>query len=221
MPLKLTTTDKQFEAKVFSLLARKIDPVMLKAVGPIEIRITNLVKQRLLSDPVLESMKNGQLALDFGLSPAMASRAISEMLEGIDKSVYVNVIKGGRIASRGFSGLRVSLDPVGPIEDIPSGSYDSNGHNIEWMDWLLNRGSQVVVSGFESVYALNTIEDPTSSSYAGGSRSGLGFMIKSGNSFRVDPRYAGTSNDNFLTRLVNGSRLVIESIIKEEINKVL
>ena len=221
MTLKLTTTDKQFGAQVFSLLAKKIDPVILKAVAPIELRITNLIKQRLLSDPVLDSMKNGQLALDFGLSPAVASRAISEMVEAIDRSVTVNVLRGGKIFSAGFSGLRIFLDPVGPIEDIPSGSYDSNGHNIEWMDWLLNRGSQVVVSGFESVYALNTISDPTAVSYAGGSRSGLGFMIKSGNSFRVDPRYAGTSNDNFLTRLVSGSRLSIENIIKEEINKVL
>lgn len=219
--LKLTTTDKQFSAKVFSLLAKKIDPQMLKAVGPIENRIRNLMRNRLASDPIIDELKNGQLALDFGLSPTMANNAISEMLEAIDNSISVRVLKGGKLFSVGFSGLNISIDPIGPIAGIPAGSYDSNGHLIEWMDWLLYRGSQVVVSGFESVYALNTISEGNSISYAGESRSGLGFMIKTGNSFRVDPRFSGTKESNFLTKIVKGSRVVIETIIKEEINKVL
>ena len=79
------------------------------------------------------------------------------------------------------------------------------------MDWLLNKGSQVVVSGFESVFSVDGSK----------SRSGLGFMFKTGNSFRVDPRYSGTKDDNFLTRLINNNRPAIEIIIKDEINKVL
>jgi hypothetical protein len=133
------------------------------------------------------------------------------MLQAIESSVSVNVLKGGKIFSAGFSGISIKIDPVGPIQNIPSGSYDSNGYIINWMDWLLNRGSQVVVSGFESVFSVN----------ANNSRSGLGFMLKSGNSFRVDPRFAGTKDDNFLTRIVTESRTAIENIIKEEINKVL
>tara|TARA_R110000751_G_scaffold204710_1_gene309097 strand:+ start:1267 stop:1902 length:636 start_codon:yes stop_codon:yes gene_type:complete len=211
MGLKLITTDKQFTAKVFSLLAKKIDPMMLKAVGPIQNKVQNLIVQQLASDPIIDELRNGKLALDFGLSQDMADRAISEMLEGMRNSVSVSLLKGGKVFSAGFSGMRISIDPVGPIQNIPAGSYDSNGHNIEWMDWLLTRGSQVVVSGFESVFAVE----------ASNSRSGLGFMLKSGGSFRVDPRFSGTKDSNFLTRIVIGSRVAIEQIIKEEINKVL
>ena len=211
MGLKLITTDKQFTAKVFSLLAKKIDPLMLKAVGPIENRVQNVMSQQLASDPIIDELRDGKLALDFGLSQDMANAAISEMLEAMHNSVSVNVLRGGKIFSAGFSGLRITIDPVGPIKNIPTGSYDSNGHNIEWMNWLLTRGSQVVVSGFESVFAVD----------ASKSRSGLGFMLETGGSFRVDPRFSGTTDNNFLTRIVIGSRLTIEKIIREEINKVL
>lgn len=211
MGLKLITTDRQFTAKVFSLLAKKIDPEMLKAAGPIERRITGLITQDLASHPILDELRDGQLALDFGLSPEVASVAIAEMIQAIDGAVSVNVLKGGKIFSAGFSGLSIRIDPIGPIQNISTGSYDSNGHSIDWMDWLLNRGSQVVVSGFESVFAVA----------ASKSRSGLGFMLKTGGSFRVDPKFAGTKDDNFLTRMLIQSRQSIENIIKEEINKVL
>jgi hypothetical protein len=46
-------------------------------------------------------------------------------------------------------------------------------------------------------------------------------MIKTGGDFRVDPQFAGTQDNNFLTEIVNGSRVLIENIIKEEINKVI
>jgi len=211
MGLKLITTDRQFTAKVFSLLAKKIDPQMLKASVFIEQRIKSLITEQLVLHPILDELRHGQLALDFGLSLEVADKAINEMLQAIESSVSVNVLKGGKIFSAGFSGISIKIDPVGPIQNIPSGSYDSNGYIINWMDWLLNRGSQVVVSGFESVFSVN----------ANNSRSGLGFMLKSGNSFRVDPRFAGTKDDNFLTRIVTESRTAIENIIKEEINKVL
>ena len=211
MSLKMTTTDREFTAKVFSLLAKKIDPQMLKAAGPIERRVTGLITQDLASHPILDELRDGQLALDFGLSPEVANVAITEMIQAIDGSVSVSVLKGGKIFTAGFSGLSIKVDPIGPIQNISTGSYDSNGHSIDWIDWLLNRGSQVVVSGFESVFVID----------ASKSRSGLGFMLKTGGSFRVDPKFAGTKDDNFLTRMIARSRKSIEDIIREEINKVL
>ena len=208
MRLKLKTTNTEFIARVSSLVDNRIKPLILKTVGPIEKRVRSLMVRRLSEHPILDELKNGRLALDFGLSPAVANAAISEMLVAIESSVSVSAIRGGR----GFTGLKITVDPLGSITDIPSGSYDSNGHSIEWMDWLLTRGSQIVVGGFESVFALSSAEE---------SRSGLGFMIKTGGDFRVDPQFAGTQDNNFLTEIVNGSRVLIENIIKEEINKVI
>jgi len=217
MGLKLITTNRQFTAKASTLLAKRTQAVIRGAQGAIERRIESLMRQRLSNDPIIDELQNGVLALDFGLSPTVAAAAVSEMIEGMNQAVSVKITRG----RNGFAGIRIIVNPVGAIENIPAGSYDSNGHAIEWMNWLLNKGSEVVVNGFESIFSFNDASDSTSVSNAGESRSGLGFMVPTGGNFRVDPKFAGTSGDNFLTKIVVRSQLDIENIIRQEINKVL
>jgi hypothetical protein len=217
MGLKLITTNRQFTAKASTLLAKRTQAVIRGAQGAIERRIESLMRQRLSNDPIIDELQNGVLALDFGLSPTVAAAAVSEMIEGMNQAVSVKITRG----RNGFAGIRIIVNPVGAIENIPAGSYDSNGHAIEWMNWLLNKGSEVVVNGFESIFSFNDASDSTSVSNAGESRSGLGFMVPTGGNFRVNPKFAGTSGDNFLTKIVVRSQLDIENIIRQEINKVL
>jgi hypothetical protein len=217
MSLKLVLTDKQFSDKVYFLLAKTINPRIEKAINPIQNRIRELMVSKLRSSSIVDelsgySISDGSLALDFGLTPELSQAAVSQMLEAIRASVSVQLTRGGKLFTKGFSGISIRIDPVGSIEGIPAGSYNSNGHIIDWMDWLLNKGSQVVVNGFETVF---TVE------YDANSRSGFGFMIPTGNSFRVDPKFAGTKDNNFLTRIVSDSLREIENIVKEEMNKVL
>jgi len=217
MRLRLKTTDIQFSAMTSTLLAKRTQAVIRGAQGAIERRIESLMRQRLSNDPIIDELQNGVLALDFGLNPTVAAAAVSEMIEGMNQAVSVKITRG----RNGFAGIRIIVNPVGAIENIPAGSYDSNGHAIEWMNWLLNKGSEVVVNGFESIFSFNDASDPTSVSNAGESRSGLGFMVPTGGNFRVNPKFAGTSGDNFLTKIVVRSQLDIENIIRQEINKVL
>jgi hypothetical protein len=217
MRLRLKTTDIQFSAMTSTLLAKRTQAVIRGAQGAIERRIESLMRQRLSNDPIIDELQNGVLALDFGLSPTVAAAAVSEMIEGMNQAVSVKITRG----RNGFAGIRIIVNPVGAIENIPAGSYDSNGHAIEWMNWLLNKGSEVVVNGFESIFSFNDASDSTSVSNAGESRSGLGFMVPTGGNFRVNPKFAGTSGDNFLTKIVVRSQLDIENIIRQEINKVL
>jgi hypothetical protein len=217
MRLRLKTTDIQFSAITSTLLAKRTQAVIRGAQGAIERRIESLMRQRLSNDPIIDELQNGVLALDFGLSPTVAAAAVSEMIEGMNQAVSVKITRG----RNGFAGIRIIVNPVGAIENIPAGSYDSNGHAIEWMNWLLNKGSEVVVNGFESIFSFNDASDSTSVSNAGESRSGLGFMVPTGGNFRVNPKFAGTSGDNFLTKIVVRSQLDIENIIRQEINKVL
>ena len=58
---------------------------------------------------------------------------------------------------------------------------------MDWLDWLINRGDEIIVSqfGFES---------------AGGKGRSGGGKMKKGGSWRISPQYAGTVDDNFITR---------------------
>ena len=68
----------------------------------------------------------------------------------------------------------------------------AKGADLHWLSWLLERGQGVIVVGYN--YTPDT---------APRGRSGGGTMGR-GTAWRVPPQYAGTVNDNFVTRAFDG-----------------
>jgi hypothetical protein len=75
---------------------------------------------------------------------------------------------------------------------LPQGHSVYYDGDLHWLDWLLNRGDQIIVVGYE--YNPQT----------GLGRSKLGNM-KTGGSFRVPPEFSGTQENNFVTRALIGA----------------
>lgn len=210
--LKLVTTPSQFAAKVQFLIAPKVDKILVKAKPAIQNQISHLLRIAISSSPTIRSLKDGQLQVDFGLTSDAASAATNDIVNAVLSSVNVFFKKSQR--GKTLGSLVIQIDPAtvsAAVETSSMGSYLSDGYKITWLDWLMTRGTEVVVEGFEVV---------STASYDDRSRSGGGFMLPTGGVFRVAPEFAGTEGDNFITRAIIANGPNIRKIIQEEFRRL-
>ena len=215
--LILKTSPNEFSSRIKFLAADKINKRLVKVKPNIEKRVTKIVQQEVINSPEVVSLKTGDmpgtLKVDFGLTDSQVNSALSQIVESIANSILVFFEKGSP-RSKTLGKLVVKIDPqkiVSTVSSISGGSYQSNFSTIDWLDWLLNRGSQVIIQGFEV----------KQTDYDQKSRSGSGFMIPTGGAWRISPQFAGVSNNNFITRSLDRANSKIEKAIREEFRRVL
>ena len=210
--LQLVTTPSQFAATVQFLTPKPIDRILTKARPAIQNRISNLLRTAIETSKTIQSLKNGKLQVDFGLTDGAASAATADIVNAVVSSVNVFFQKSRR--GKTLGSLVIQIDPAtvsAVVQASPHGIYNSNGHQITWLDWLMTRGTKIVVEDFEVVSTVD---------YDDRSRSGGGFMISTGGFFRVDPKFAGTAGDNFITKAIIANDENIRRIIQEEFKRL-
>jgi hypothetical protein len=210
--LKLVTTPSQFAATVQFLVAPKVDKLLVKAKPAIQNRISNLLRIAIQGSATVQDLKNGQLRVDFGLTDDAAASAVVDIVNAVLSSINVFFKKTPRGKTLGTLVIQIDPASVSAIVQTSSiGSYLSDGYKITWLDWLMTRGTEVVVEGFEVV---------STASYDDRSRSGGGFMLQTGGAFRVAPEFAGTAGDNFVSRAIIANGPNIRRIIQEEFRRL-
>lgn len=170
------------------------------------------IKNALKQDIVYLELSNkidGILYYDVGL--ANAGQVAEQIVELVSNSIQLRKLPAIR-GDLGGIGLTVLKDGLQPILSLPMGSYQSKGGKVDWLDWLLTAGTSEVISGYRVMYGFFDT-----------SRTGQAIMVKSKTKgFSIDPDYAGTENDNWITRSLkrvegNISNL-FQKVIKEYIN---
>ena len=211
--LRLVTTPSQFAATVQFLVAPKADKILTKAKPAIQNRISNLLRTAIEGSLTIQSLKGGQLQVDFGLTDGAADAATRDIVNAVVSAVNVFFQKSRQ--GKTLGNLVIQIDPaiVSTVvqTSTTNGIYNSNGNQITWLDWLMNKGTQVVIEGFEVGSTAN---------YDERSRSGGGFMLPTGGVFRVAPEFAGTAGDNFITRAIIANGPNIRRIIQEEFRRL-
>jgi uncharacterized protein involved in propanediol utilization len=195
------------------LVAPKVDKILTKAKPVIQNRISNLLRTAMESSPTIQDLKGGQLQVDFGLTDGAADAATRDIVNAVVSAVNVFFQKSRRGKTLGK--LVIQIDPTIVSTVVQTSTtnaiYSSNGHQITWLYWLMNKGLEVAVEDFEVVSTID---------YDAKSRSGGGFMIKTGGAFRVHPDHAGTPGDNFITRAIIANEENIKRIIQEEFRRL-
>lgn len=170
------------------------------------------IKNALKQDIVYLELSNkidGILYYDVGLENA--GQVAEQIVELVSNSIQLRKLPAIR-GDLGGIGLTVLKDGLQPILSLPMGSYQSKGGKVDWLDWLLTAGTSEVISGYRVMYGFFDT-----------SRTGQAIMVKSKTKgFSIDPDYAGTENDNWITRSLkrvegNISNL-FQKVIKEYIN---
>ena len=192
--LKLLESVGQIESNILSALSVQFNASMKSKKNKILQDIKTLIPFWISSQPEMQSLLSSDplsLVGQFGItiSPtAIVSAIVSSVVNSANNLIipYDKKLNGGGIE------LNIQPDNFANLLGLPQGHSVYQDGNLHWLDWLLNRGDEIIVAGYQ--YNPQT----------GIGRSKLGNM-KTGGSFRVPPEFSGTEQNNFITRALVGS----------------
>lgn len=177
-----------------------------KQINIMQPNIWRIIYEAVITSPAAQSLTNGKLRIDFGLTTSPAG----DIARSVADTLSIRAIKapGGNLQG----GLVLKLQPndYSNLFSLPlavqHSIYTRGGKEehitLPWLDWLLRMGQQIIVNDYGV-------------SYGSKGRTGGGNMNKREAPFKVDSQFAGTVDDNFITRAVQSVVPQIESILKQ------
>lgn len=202
--LRLLETNAQIESKINRAISEHLNKQLNKKEKTLLRRLKVAVETWVRSSPEIQSIQNrdpNELGAEFGIRKSKAEPAVEAIVEAIVNSTEISA---NRFSRKLRGGVDFYFQPSNftNLLQLPQGHVlTKKGSDLHWLDWLLTRGDSTIVFGYEYVPSRD-------------GRSGGGTMEK-GDSFRVNPKYSGTVDDNFVTRLLSGREDEISKIITE------
>lgn len=191
--LQLTESYSQISKKINVAIAEHMNALIQKKIPTITDKIRTLCKEWIAASPEIVSLNSADptsLAGAFGIPAPMVPIAVDAIVESVSNSLTFSFTK---LDDKLRGGLEIRIQPI----DFQNLLSLSVGHvvyergDLHWLDWLLTKGASIIITNYQY------------QAQAGTGRSGLGTM-KIGGSFRVPPKFAGTTDNNFVTRALSG-----------------
>lgn len=163
-----------------------------------------LIAEWIREQPEIQSLSGGgqgSLAAQFGLFPGQEDSAINAIIKAVTKAIEVDV-KRINVNTLDGSLLTFNFQPssMSNLLSLPEGQVIQGETVLRWLEWLLVKGTTTIIKGY-SYKASNQ------------GRSGGGTMEPKG-TWRVDPRFAGTLENNFITRAFDGREKDIQKFLE-------
>ena len=187
LTLKLTDSIPAIELKVNGAIAVHLNSFFLKKKGYIENQLRDLIGIWIRSQPEIQSLAmSGDLAGQFGLPDGTSLGVVNKIVTSIQQSTQVKMKK---INKKLEGGLKLTCQPssFANLLGIPDGHVKILDGDLHWLRWLLESGNKILVVNYHYTPSV------------GFGRSKIGIMDKGG-AWRVPPEFAGTLEDNFVTR---------------------
>jgi len=215
--LEITTSDAEIKKMIMQKIADDLNSNFRAIAEDIDKNIKPVIYNAIHECYELQALRGPYLRGSLGLTSSQATSASQKIAQLISDSV---VIQTKAVTANNLSaGLQIFIQPE-DYSNLLSMSeavvtYRSRRFkrtiNLPWLDWLLTKGDQILVSGFEFEPGGNL------------GRSRTGRMVESpSGSWRVSPEYSGTKGDNFITRAFDRSiQSRITKIVQKAVNKRL
>lgn len=195
----ISSIEKDIKREVFRSIRNKFRTKKLQEVVRREFEL--IVRAH---PTIQELQRGGTLAADFGIRRGEESGRIDNIISLLLSSIDVKIINDGD-----FKVQIVGADNYESLISIDAGTTFNKGEPLPWLEWLLLYGDRTIIEG----YRVETDNGPY-----GRSRSGQAIMVQSTQSFSVDPEYAGTRENNFITQSIDtlyNTDVLHEFFIKE------
>lgn len=204
--LKLVDPIAKIEEDIRVALINNLNLHFNKNKIKIADRLKENIKSWVLATPEIASLRRRGIPYSlhslFGLKYGTETDIVENIASSVANSMRIDFIK---IDKNFKGGLIFKIQPVDfqNLIGLPEGHvYTGDGADLHWLSWLLERGDEVIVSGYQY--------DPT----GGRGRSGGGIMVK-GSVFRVPPSYSGVLTNNFVTKALQNKEVEIARIMSE------
>ena len=191
LTIKLTDSIPAIKLKINGAIAIHFNSLFLKKKDYIVNQMRDLIGIWVRSQPEIQSLAmSGDLAGQFGLIAGTSMGAAHRIVTSIQQSTQVTMKK---INKKLEGGLTLSCQPssFANLLGLPDGHVKILTGDLHWLRWLLESGNKILVVNYHYTPEL------------GFGRSKLGTMGKGG-AWRVPPEFAGTLEDNFVTRAFLG-----------------
>jgi len=208
LSLTLLETSSTINKMILDSLRVDLDNTMQKSAKQLPAKIKPLLSDALKQEPEYSSLKSGKLRFEFGIPDA---GAVDDVIEKIANTITINaspVKISGSSLSGGFTLTAIKTNDINGIINDPSAIVEDTmrGYSLPWLEWLLFRGNQTIVKGYQVKLGPNN-----------NSRTGNAIMVSSDGSWRVPAEFAGTISDNWTTRAVERLESNIYNIIQSTV----
>ena len=215
--LEITSSDAEIKKIIMQQIADDLNSSFLAIAEDIRKNIKPVIYNAIHECYEMQALRGPYLRGSLGLTSSQATQASQKISEVVSDSV---IIQTKAVTANNLSaGLQILIqtEDYANVLSISQAvvSYRSRRFkrtiDLPWLDWLLTKGDQILVSGFEFQPGGNL----------GRSRAGRMAETPSG-SWRVSPEYSGTKGDNFITRSFdNRTQSQITKIVQKAVNKRL
>lgn len=211
LSLNLLESDSYIKDQILKSLVKRVEPALQKTAQKSSIKIQQLLSDALKQEPEYSSLISGQLYLEFGIPEVSA---VDNIVQKLAETATIKV-ESVTIKSNGLGG-GLTLNALertnmgGLINDINALVVDPKGYSLPWLQWLLYEGNKPIIRNYEVKIGPNS-----------NSRTGMAIMIESNKNWRVPPSFAGTINNNWITRAVDRVSNTVPKIIRENFENSL
>jgi len=207
------TDDRIFYEAASKEIYKAVQSKLLLITNKSKPEISKLILQSLNDSDTTKSLLSGKLRDDFGLFGNVATVTINNIAKHISENIELSIAKSKKSGVMLSITVEVMPGDFKKILSVAGATYNSKGGPVDWLEWLITRGTQVVVGDY---WLFPHAKGFTRS---GGSSIMAEIKTMPRDPFRVDPNYAGTIDDNFITRAIQAKADEILDIVAIEIDR--
>jgi hypothetical protein len=202
LTLKLAYSNSDISRAMNEALSVELNKILKKNTKRAQDQVKSLVPQWIREQPEIQSILDqgvfGSLNAQFGFIAGTAPEAVAAIVSAVSDSIFVEFKTVANLSG----GITFYLQPdnFANILSLPQAFIPALSGSLPWLEWLLIKGSTTIVSGYSY--------SPDNSGRSGGG------TMRLGKAWRVPSQFAGTTEDNFISRALEGREKELLSILK-------
>lgn len=192
--LRLLESESAIKQMVLDSIKDHLQTAFYKARMVLAKTIPVEIYKAIVSEPEYQSLLSGRLRYEFGIPEA--AQKVNDIVNIWANNVIVNVTPitlSGSGLKGGFSIGMIQSNYEDVLTSDSALVFDGLSKAVlPWLEWLLLYGNKIIVKN----YTVQVGPNPYS-------RTGLAIMKPSKENWRVPPEFAGTQNNNWVTRALD------------------
>lgn len=201
----IVESNSEIEGKILRALKPEVNKYLEKVFTKAKAKITDTIINAITNSPEYNSLISGDLKYEFGL-PDSDSR-VNSLLNFWTKirTDYKSVSISNNKLSGGFTISMIQSDFSDVINSSAAVFTTEKGTDLNWLEWLLLFGNKTIIKDYVVEFGANPR-----------SRTGRAVMrgVQKGK-WSVPSEFAGTKNNNWITRAIDSADGEINSVLKE------